>query len=561
MTHTTLIACAFFSICFTIQGTKNNNNLHFEELDQCIKNHSVYEKAKIVQINSIRKLLNSSSSFQQTFTIYFHLYQEYKAFNYDSAYAYANKMLLLAQALKEPSKISCAKMALSFSCRSGGLYKEAHELLYSINPNTLNDHDKAILYAFRSSFNRELAEFFRNEPFSSQYYAESYKYCKLAASTTKFDDVSICSARSWIYAFQKNYKEAIRISLESFKTKKPDEHDYAMLAADISRFFIETGDTIQAMQYCIRSSIADIKSATKETTSIRILAEWLYKQKDYQHAHSYIMQALDDANFYNARQRKIEVSSILPIIETERFEGIKQQKNNLQIYSILLSALVMMLLIAIYIIRKQTRKLNSARLVILKQNEDLLASNNQLTEIQKKISHQNHELLQINDKLMEAHRIKEEYIGYFFNANSIFIEKLEEYRKVVNRKLKAKQYDELLQINNTSDIHQERENMFVLFDHIFLKLFPDFVSQYNLLFNNEDRVILKSGEILTTEVRIFALIRLGITESERIAKFLDYSVHTVNNYKTRAKNRSVASNEFFEQKIMEIESVKIRMEE
>lgn len=170
-------------------------------------------------------------------------------------------------------------------------------------------------------------------------------------------------------------------------------------------------------------------------------------------------------------------------------------------------------------------------------------------------------MLRVNEKLKEVHRIKDEYIGYFFSVNSSYIEKTEEYHKMVARKIRNRQFDELLELSATSGLRKEKEDMFALFDQIFMKLFPDFVDRYNQLFNEEDRFVIKPDGMLSPEIRIFALIRLGITESERIARFLDFSLSTVKNYKTKAKNRSTVPNEIFEQKIMEIESVKTEIQD
>jgi len=296
--------------------------------------------------------------------------------------------------------------------------------------------------------------------------------------------------------------------------------------------------------------------ATKETSAIRQLAELLFEQGDIQRAYSYATLALDDANFYNARQRKIEVGRILPIIEAGRFDIIKQQKDKLLIYAAIISILFILFMVSTLIILKQKKGLNSARLLILKQNTDLLESNRQLTEIQTKISKQNMDLLQINERLKEVHRIKDEYIGYFFSTNSAYLDKTEDFRKMVVRKIKNRQFDELIELTAVTDLRKEREEMFNLFDQIFMKLFPDFVTRYNQLFKAEEQVTIKTDGMLTPEIRIFALIRLGITESERIANFLDFSLSTVKNYKTKAKNRSLVPNELFEHKIMEIESVK-----
>jgi Response regulator containing a CheY-like receiver domain and an HTH DNA-binding domain len=152
-----------------------------------------------------------------------------------------------------------------------------------------------------------------------------------------------------------------------------------------------------------------------------------------------------------------------------------------------------------------------------------------------------------------VHRIKDEYIGYFFTANSSYIEKTEDFQKVVIRMIKNRKFEELIRLADSENLEKERKDMFSLFDQIFLRLFPDFINQYNLLFEEEDRVEMKDDKVqLTPEIRIFALIRLGISNNESIAKFLNLSLSTIKNYKTKVKNRSNVPNELFEQKIMEI---------
>jgi len=537
-------------------GNKNDA-YNFDELDRCLSERQKYVDAKETKIHNLSKtLFYKQNTTEKQFEIYFSLYKEYQSFQYDSAYSYASKMLRVAEQLNDYNRIGRSKIALSFSCRSRGVYKEAYELLYSIDQNKLNADVLTDLYAYKSSLNIELAIFFGKEPYYSKYYKESLETARTTDKIATHDNIFVKSARIRIYELGKKYPEAIKLATDYLSKSPPDNHDYAMLAADIAGYYIMLGDTANAIKYYTKSSIADIKSATKETTAIRILAEILYKEKDFKRSHNYIVQALDDATYYNADQRKMQISTVFPIIEAEIFDTVKQQKNNLMIYSIAISCLLVSLLLALFVINRQRKRLNSAKVLIEQQNNELLASNNELTKSQKKISKQNSELLQTNDKLKEAQRIKEEYIGYFFTANSVYIEKLEDYRKLVNRKVRNKQMEDLLQISNTSELQQDRENMFALFDQIFLKLFPDFVERFNQLFQPEDRVNLKNtNNSLSAELRIFALIRLGITESERIAKFLDYSVHTVNNYKTKVKNRSIVPNELFEQKIMQIESI------
>jgi len=188
------------------------------------------------------------------------------------------------------------------------------------------------------------------------------------------------------------------------------------------------------------------------------------------------------------------------------------------------------------IIRKQLNKLKIARKTIQEQNEKVLLT---------------------NSELYEANKIKDKYIGHFFYVNYQYIDKLEHMYRLINRKVASKQYDEFPKLFKEADILMERKNMYTSFDQTFLKLFPDFINEYKLLFPLDElpHMGIENGS-LTVEMRIFALIRLGVIESEKISKFLNYSIHTINTYKTKVKNKSIVQNELFEQKIMEIKSVK-----
>ena len=234
----------------------------------------------------------------------------------------------------------------------------------------------------------------------------------------------------------------------------------------------------------------------------------------------------------DARHRKIEIGSILPIIEKERIDAVEHQRNMLIWMVSLVSILLLSLLGTTLIIYKQLNKIKAARLTIEEQNEKLTT---------------------INWELKETSNIKDKYIGHFFYINYQYIDKLEHIYRMINRKIATKQADELAKLFKESDLENERTNMYKSFDETFLKLFPEFVTDFKNLFPPEEwhEMNIESGN-LTIEMRIFALIRLGVYESEKIAKFLNYSVHTINTYKTKVKNKSIVPNELFEKKIMEI---------
>lgn len=554
----TLVVCVLFPI-FLFAGKDIDSLLRV--LDKIIENSNTFSNNRESKLTELRENYKNVTSSQKHYSVSARLYNEYRSYKYDSAYTYAGKMLHYAETLKNPDLIFESKIALSFSCLSAGLYKEATEISNSIDTTQLPVNNKANLYLFLSVLNMNMADFAAAEPYYRKYRLNSLKYCRNSIALFEKDSPEATMAKIRECQLQEDYPEAIVIAEQYLSSKRPGLHDYAIIVSTLGYFYEVRHDTVKAIECFALAAIADIKMAIKETAAIRQLAELLYTQGDIQHAYSYAMLALDDANFYNARQRKIEVGRVLPIIEAGRFNIIKQQKDKLLIYASLISALFVLFVIATFIILMQKKRLNSARLLILQQNTDLIGSNEQLTRVQKKISKQNIDLLHINEKLKEVHRIKDEYIGYFFSVNSSYIEKTEEYHKMVARKIRNRQFEELLELSATSGLRKEKEDMFALFDQIFMKLFPDFVDRYNLLFNEEDRVAIKPGGMLTPEIRIFALIRLGITESERIAQFLDFSLSTVKNYKTKAKNRSIVPNELFEHKIMEIESVKTEIQD
>jgi len=302
--------------------------------------------------------------------------------------------------------------------------------------------------------------------------------------------------------------------------------------------YIYLDDEDKAMSYFAQSAIADNEAETREITALYHLSRLIYKQGDYDRASRYVHQALEDINFYGTRLRKVEINDILPIIEQDRYVALESQRNWLFAATGMAVAMLLGILASYWFIHKKNRKLTEARETIHQQLDELQAKNEQLSSV----IHQ----------LKEANKIKNEYIGRSFYTNAEFIAKLEKVYLALDRKIVACQYDDLRTTLKQSALNAERENMFESFDQTFLKLFPHFVKKYNELFEEKDRKEPADDQSLTSEMRIFALIRLGITDSDRIANFLDYSVHTVNTYKTRIKNRSKVDNDQFEQFIMEI---------
>jgi hypothetical protein len=318
-------------------------------------------------------------------------------------------------------------------------------------------------------------------------------------------------------------------------------HQVAITASTLSDLYIQNGDIDKAILLLIKATIADVRSSTKETSAAFILSTLLYKKADIKNASVCINQAFSDAVFFGARQRKVQVGDVLPLIEAQKYAMVEQQKTKLLWYAVLVTFLLLLVVTLIIIVFKQLKKLKRAQDAILEAHRNMQEANRRLSET--------------NEKLNDANKIKEEYIGYFFNVNSEFFDKIERFKKSVDQKLTDRKYDEIRFLVNNINLKREKEELLKHFDRAFLKLFPNFVAEFNELFREEDRIALEDNELLNTDLRIFALARMGIHENEKIAHILQYSINTINTYKTRIRNKSIVPNDEFEKRVMQIKTI------
>lgn len=506
-----------------------------KKLDEYIAKKDYYIEQKETKISGLKKNLLTETNGTQRLNYYNELFNEYKSYKYDSAYVYAHKCLEIATSMNNPSHIIEAKEHIAFCYLSSGLFKESFDTMLSINLEKGSESVHKNYYMLLSRLYYDMADYNNAEPFRSEYIQKGNVYSDSTIRYLSNDSIELWSALALRKMKQKEMGEAIRIFKILSASTVIDDHTYAIATSSLAFIYEGLGNKDEAIYYMALASIGDIKAATKETVALRNLATLLYEKADIHRSYEYIRLAMEDANFYNARHRKIGISSILPIIEKDRFEQVEKQRNILIGSVVIILLLFFLLLSATLIIYKQIKKLKEARRTIQDQNKSLLITNSQL---------------------LEAIVIKDEYIVQSLYGNSEYIDRLEKLYKLVNRKITARQYDDLKDTLKESDLRKERENMYSSFDYTFLKLFPHFIDEYNLLFNPQDRIEIDTNKDLTPEIRIFALIRLGIHENERIAKFLNYSVHTINTYKTKVKNKSTVPNDLFEQKIMEIKTIR-----
>lgn len=503
------------------------------DLDATLSQRDYYESLRLQRIDSLNRLSTAATDAHERYELLLRVFDEYKSYRYDSAYAYARRCYDEALDMGDEACMSEAKCAVSFCLMSSGMFKEASEMMASVRTEGMSPRQMRTYYSTYSKLFQEEANYSGVEPYYTTYTQQSDRYIDTLKTLLSADDSEWWSQTGAQHMKNHRFEEAI-VTLEGYLSRFPDAdiHERAMVMAEMAWAYIHTGRDDKALDCFIQSAIYDTQSSTREITALFFAAKFIAQQGDVDRASSYAKQALDDITFYNARQRKIELGQILPIIEQERYNALSLQRNRIIIAALLASILFLVVLAAIFQMRRLNKKLWQARQTIAGRNE---------------------ELRRVNDDLIEANRIKDVYIGRSFFVNAEFIEKMEKLYLTVDRKIQARQYDDLRKTVNLTALEKERKQMYAAFDETFLNLFPTFIEQYNRLFDEKDRRKPQDEKSLTSEMRIFALIRLGITDSERIARFLDYSVHTVNTYKTRVKNKATVENDLFEQYIMKIE--------
>jgi cell division protein FtsL len=389
-----------------------------------------------------------------------------------------------------------------------------------------------------------------------EHYGANSDYLKYKVLIQKYRDslLKILDPKSLEYQINKIqlqlYQKKTAVSqkqlIHLLQNTKEDNPQYAMITYLLGSFYETTNNLELTKKHFALSATSDIKNANKDNASLQKLALIFYEKGDVDMAYKLTQSAIEDALYCNVQFRTLLMSEVYSIINTVYLEKEAKRKTELQFYLLCISLLSAFLILAVIYVYKQMKKVSKIR-------GELYETSQKLAELNKDITQTNSQLQERNGQLSESNHIKEEYIVHFFNLCSAYIDKLENYRVILNKKAKAKQFDEIYKMLKSTDlVDLELEELYKNFDVIFLNLYPTFVKEFNALLIKEEQIVLKQGELLNTELRIFALIRLGISDSVKIAAFLRYSLSTIYNYRTKARNKAVVSRNDFEEMVVKI---------
>jgi hypothetical protein len=526
---------------FMVECAPANDSL-FKALENIIEASPKYDAEKIAAISQLKTSLIAltKNDLPGQYKIIRALYEEYKTFSYDSAFLYARDMQQLSYQMQRRELIEDSKVKLSFILVSAGLFKDALDTLHSVSLSEVSDSIKADYYSLMGRYYYDLSDYNNDKYFTPAYYKLANLYID---SSLLFYQRS-----SFEYVYYKGLKdlktgernETVSEFLGILKRPNLSYHQKALVESTLSGIYKEVNETDKETEMFLLAAIDDIKSSTKETTATLYLSQIYFAQGNLKAAFLSVEKAIQDAIYYGARQRQVQVSSILPIIEVAQVNAVEAQKKLLILYSSIATLLLLGLIVLFIIINKQNKKLKIAQHTI--------------TEANRKEQEINQKLSIANFKLSEANQVKEEYIIHFFNVNTDFFSRIERFKTVTEKKLSDRKYDDIKYLLNNINLKIEKGEMLKNFDKVFLKLFPDFVTDFNSLFKEEDRIYPDKDELLNTDLRIFALMRMGITNNEKIAQILEYSVNTIYAYKTKIKKKSIVSSAEFDEIITKTKS-------
>ncbi|WP_289745267.1 DUF6377 domain-containing protein [uncultured Bacteroides sp.] len=516
------------------------------KLDRVIKERPIYMEQKELKLVELKRQLYRQIPAEERFAILGTLLDEYRSFNTDSALHVAEERERIAIRLGNPEYIDNARMNKADVLGMTGMYKEVMDLMQNIHANRLSEAIRPYYYHIYRTVYGLMADYAVTE-YEKKLYAELTDRYRDSLLLVNKDNLLIHTLiQSDQYNVRNECDKAIRLLTDYLAQQKDYEHDVAICAYTLSESYRLKGDKEKEKEYLIVSAIADMKTAVREYVSLRKLAVLLYQEGDIERAYSYVKICMEDAAACNARLRKLEILEIFPIINDAYQQKTEKQQEQMKWALVSISLLSLFLLLAIFYVYKQMKKVAAAR-------REVIDANKRLKELNNELHLSNAQLKEANHSIAENSYLKEEYIGRYMDQCSVYLEKMDNYRRSLGKIAATGNVEELYKnIKSSKFIEGELKEFYTNFDNTFLQLFPTFVEDFNALLADNEQISLKNGERMNTELRIFALIRLGITDSVKIAQFLRYSVTTIYNYRTKVRNKAAGDRDLLEQEVMKI---------
>lgn len=521
---------------------KGDNNQLYKQLDAVLAQRAHYVELKEKSLNEIKQGAKYVTSNEDKLKLYEQLANEYNAYEYDSAMTYVNKGLLLAHKSNNILFNKRFRLSQTRLLITRGFYAEAKEILQKIEPKEEpRDYQFLYYYTMYGLYNN-WSTYCENNEFSKNYDLKKVEYLKKAIELSPKKDAFYYYLMGELYYFSNhpNNNKTIQYYKKALSMEKANSRLHAMTAFALSEVYQKANNLELMEHYLLVAAISDITSATKENVALQDIALFIYKHKtrSLNKAQEYINLSLEDAYAYNNRLRRIEISSKLQMITNAYTDDIKTTNRLLNIALLVIILLLLGVGISSLFIRKKNR--------LLKQKKD------EITATSAKMEILNEQLHLINAELKNTNQKRERLVKVYIDLSYKNIERNQKLRTLAVRKIKANQSKELLSLlSSSTNTEKENKEFLTEFDKAFLSLYPTFITELNKQLTESAHIQLKENGEMPPILRVCALLRLGITESSKIAGILSYSPQTVYNYRSILKNNAI-DKEHFEENVLKL---------
>lgn len=516
----------------TIQGAAAYN-IHEDlaRLDAALANSYTQVRNKEQLLASLTNMLSYPGlQPRQQLGIYREIFNETYPYSFDKALAALNEAEKIAEGLDLSARHDVL-LGKGLLFASAGLFMEAREVFSKIDTTKLNADQLMAYHYDMQRYWKDYKDYSDGKQLALTPMTNRFRYYREAyIKETPTSDFwhKMLEINNMIDC--NNYMEAEVKCAALISETATMTHNYAIASYWYGVICEALGRNEEKMHWFIESAIADVSNAVRDNAAISTIAHLLLSD-DIERASRYIQISLEDAMAYNAKLRPWQIARLIPDIEMGYKKERAEAEHKIRLYTIGLSILAGILLLVVGILFFALSKANTANKMLKEQSLKMKEDERELAEANEKLRH-------AIKMLSDANKAKREYIALFLTMCSGYIDKLKKHISMEEKEAELK-------------------NFYNAFDNAFLQLYPDFVEQFNALLRPQERIVLKKDERLTTELRIFALIRLGITQSSHIASLLRYSVNTIYNYRAQVKNAAIDQDADFEKSVRNIENHEI----
>ena len=513
------------------------------ELDKCVEKKETYRAERHERIDSLRQQVETVQG-AQLLEVYEAMYQTYSHFQTDSALFYLDKMNQLTELQEDPQKRTWVALNMAEQLAIMGAYSDAEDKVKKLNTTDMNQEERTRYYHVCRTIYGWMADYMSSTPSLSKELRHKTDLYRDSIISTDTDPLSRDIVRADHLLANGKRDEAKQLIENYLPHAEKEQKSYVHYI--LSEIYRQQNNSTEQMRHLALVAIEDLKRGVTEYAALPLLSTKLKEQGEVERAYNYLFCSMEDANFCNAKLRTMEISEVFPIIEKSYKQKERLARQTERGLLLGVSVMTIMLVLVVLYLRSQMHKLSQTR-------QQLSVANDQLEQANRLLGQRNDTLQESNAMLQQMDRVKEEYIALFLDRCRTYLSALEKYRKSLLKLAKSNQRAELMKkLKDDTLIEEEQQKLYNEFDEAFLDLHPHFVERFNALLRPEERLTPKRHERLNTELRIFALIRLGVTDTAQIAQFLDYSMPTIYNYRSRIRSKSIYPKEEFEEKLMEL---------